>query len=43
MRHWTDAHLPHGALRRESVEQVETAGEDLSGGKENRENNQSVS
>lgn len=33
VRHWTDAHLPHGALRRESVEQVETAGEDLSGGK----------
>lgn len=29
VRHWTDAHLPHGALRRESVEQVETAGEDL--------------
>lgn len=40
MRHWSEAHPPPGNLRRGSVEQGET--EDLSG-KENRENNQSVS
>lgn len=40
MRRWTEARPPLGNLRRGSVEQGET--EDLSG-KENRENNQSVS